>query len=33
MDPVTGVWDVLDVSTRKQPLDFGKIIRAAKKER
>lgn len=29
MDPVAGVWDILDLSCRKQTLDFWIILRAA----
>lgn len=28
MNPVTGIWDVLDISTRKKSLDFRVILRA-----
>jgi len=28
MNPVTGIWDVLDISTRKKSQDFRVILRA-----
>lgn len=32
MYPVASVWDVLNVSIRKQPLDFWVIVRAENKK-
>ena len=29
MDPMAGVWDVLDVSVREQTLDLWVVVRAA----